>query len=58
MPDKEIICIVDDDADHCDALGFLLDNEGYEVQTYSSANDFLTVVPTHLPSAFGAYSIV
>lgn len=43
MPDKEIICIVDDDADHCDALGFLLDNEGYEVQTYSSANDFLAV---------------
>lgn len=43
MPDKEIICIVDDDADHCDALGFLLDNEGYEVQTYSSANGFLAV---------------
>ncbi len=41
MPDRELICIVDDDADHCDALRFLLENEGYQVKMYLRAEEYL-----------------
>lgn len=44
MPERELICIVDDDKDHCDALSFLFDNEGYDVEVFNRAEDFLNAV--------------
>ena len=46
MKETEQICIVDDDTDHCDAMRFLLDSEGYDVRTFSSATDFLNLLET------------
>ena len=43
MSERELICIVDDDADHCDALRFLIENEGYQVKVYLRAEEYLNV---------------
>jgi len=42
--DKKQIFIVDDDESVCRALGLLLDTYGFEVQTFTSAAEFLNSV--------------
>lgn len=41
MPIKKQVYLVDDDAAICDALSMFLESCGYQVETFSSAEDFL-----------------
>jgi FixJ family two-component response regulator len=41
MKDAPTVFVVDDDADLCEALRWLLESDGLEVETYTSARSFL-----------------
>jgi len=47
--DKKHVFVVDDDESVCDALGILLGTYGFIVRTFTSAADFLRVVPDNAP---------
>ena len=42
MTKKPKVIIVDDDADLCEALRWLLESDGLEIETYNSRRIFLT----------------
>jgi ActR/RegA family two-component response regulator len=58
-PDREPICIIDDDESVAGSLKALLETLGFEVQSYSSGSDFLAddhhrtagclVIDQHMP---------
>ena len=49
LSEKEQIFIVDDDPSVCRALGILLVTYGFNVDTFTSADDFLNAVPNSVP---------
>src|SRR3974377_410851 len=49
MSGKTVIHVVDDDAAMRDSLAFLLDVNGFQHQTYESANALLSAVPDYRP---------
>lgn len=48
-PEKGHIFIVDDDESVCRALNFLLITYGFTVDTFTSAEEFIRVVPNSVP---------
>ena len=51
MPDiKPLVFIVDDDVSVCESLELLIRHEGWQPETYSTADDFLKRLPALVPS--------
>ncbi len=49
MKDAPTVFVVDDDADLCEALRWLLESDGLEVETYTSARSFLEACSSDRP---------
>src|SRR5215467_7515077 len=49
-PTLSIVCVVDDDVSVRESLELLIQNEGWHVETFASANEFLDRPRTLLPS--------
>lgn len=51
MSDKKKTFIVDDDVSVCRAMSLLLESYGFDVRSFSSAEDFFSAVPDNMPGS-------